>query len=56
MYEWILVLMVFIDKMKCEQSKDMRTKRMKFMLYVYSSRVRNEIRNGESSRPAERIR
>ena len=34
MYEWILVLMVFIDKMKCEQSKDMRTKRMKFVLYI----------------------
>ena len=34
MYEWIIVLMVFIDKMKHEQSKDMRTKRMKFMLYV----------------------
>ena len=34
MYEWILVLMVFIDKMKHEQLKDMRTKRMKFVLYV----------------------
>ena len=34
MYDWIIVLMVFIDKMKCEQSKDMRTKRMKFVLYV----------------------
>ena len=31
MYEWRLVLMVFINKMKCEQSKDMRTKRMKFL-------------------------
>ena len=28
MYEWILVIM------KCEQLKDMRTKRMKFVLYV----------------------
>ena len=26
--------MVFIDKMKNEQSKDMRTKRMKFVLYI----------------------
>ena len=26
--------MAFIDKMKREQSKDMRTKRMKFVLYV----------------------
>ena len=34
MYEWILVLMVFIDKMKLKQSKDMRTKRMKFVLYI----------------------
>ena len=34
MYEWIIVLMAFIDKMKREQLKDMRTKRMKFMLYV----------------------
>ena len=34
MYEWILVLMVFINKMKCEQSKDMTTERMKFLLYI----------------------
>ena len=33
-YEWIIVLMVFIDKMKYEQLKNMRTKRMKFVLYV----------------------
>ena len=30
MYEWIIVLMIFIEKIKGEQSKDMRTKRMKF--------------------------
>ena len=34
MYEWIIVLIVFIDKMKREQSKDVKTKRMKFVLYV----------------------
>ena len=34
MYEWILVVMVYIDKMACGKSKDMRTKRMTFMLYV----------------------
>ena len=34
MYEWILVLMVFIEEMTCGKSKDMRTKRMKFVLYV----------------------
>ena len=56
MYEWILVLMVFIEKMKYDQSKDMRTKRMKFMLYIYSSRIRDTRGNGESSRPAEGIR
>ena len=34
MYKWILVLMVFLDEMACGKSKDMRTKRMKFMLFV----------------------
>ena len=34
MYKWILVLMVFTDKMKCEQLKDMKTKRMKFVLHI----------------------
>ena len=34
MYEWIIVLMVFMDKMKRDQSKDIRTKRMKFVLYA----------------------
>ena len=34
MYKWIIVIMAFIDKMKHEQSKDMRTKNMKCILYV----------------------
>ena len=34
MFEWILMLMVFIDKMVCLELKAMRTKRMKFIRYV----------------------
>ena len=34
MYNWIMVLIAFIDKMKCEQSKEMRTKRIKFVIHV----------------------
>ena len=34
MYEWILFLMMFIDEMACGKSKDMKTKRMKCVLYV----------------------
>ena len=46
MYEWILVLMVFIDKMKHEQSKDIRTKRMKFVLYIAAGvGIREETEN-----------
>ena len=35
-YKWIMVLTAFIDKMKLEQSKKMRTKRIKFIIYVSS--------------------
>ena len=31
-YKWIMVLTAFIDKMKLEQSKEMRTKRIKFII------------------------
>ena len=34
MYDWILVLTAFIDEMACGKPNDMRTKRMKFVLYV----------------------
>ena len=34
MYEWLLVLTVFIDEMVFGQLKAMKTKRMKFVLFV----------------------
>ena len=34
MYEWIMVITAFIDKMKREQSKEMITKRIKFLIHV----------------------
>ena len=34
MFEWILMLKVFIDKMVSLELKAMRTKRMKFIRYV----------------------
>ena len=38
--------MVFIDKMKHEQSKDIRTKRMKFVLYIAAGvGIREETEN-----------
>ena len=33
MYEWIMVLTAFIDKMKHKPSKEMRNKRVKFVIY-----------------------
>ena len=34
MYEWILMLMVFIDEMVCGELKAMRTKIIKFILCI----------------------
>ena len=34
MYEWIMVLKEFIDRMKCKLSKEMRAKRIKFVILV----------------------
>ena len=34
MYEWILMLMGYIDEMICWELKALRTNRMKFLLYV----------------------
>ena len=56
MYEWILVLMGYIDKMVCGELKALKTNRMKCLLYICSNRIREKIRNEESSGPEERIR
>ena len=34
MYEWIMVLTAFIDKMMHKPSKEMRNKRIKFVIYA----------------------
>ena len=48
MYEWIMVLTAFIDKIRHKQSKEMRNKRIKFVTYVAAG-IREREGGGESS-------